>query len=45
MKRHGLFKLVLGGMNWQSAKGPSARPCPPKGPMRLMSIYGKSQPT
>lgn len=45
MKRHGLFKLVLGGMNWQSAKGPSALPCPPKGPMRLMSIYGKSQPT
>lgn len=45
MKRHGLLKPVLGGMNWQSAKGPSALSCPPKGPMKLMSIYGKSQPT
>lgn len=45
IKRCGFFKLVLGRMNWQSAKGPSALSLSPKGLMRFMSVYGKSLST
>lgn len=43
IKRCGFFKLVLGSMNWQSAKGPSVLSL--KGLTRFMSIYGKSLST